>query len=172
VLGEELAALAHVVVALFLADAGEAERRLATAAVLLRERDHDALQDFLVVALERGVEDAVSVDDHEAELLVVLEQRLQRLGVELVLALVAEDVDGLEGLQVQGDLLFALAVVQRNDAAEKHEAVRGDAPVELQLYTVRRGDLLSLVEVMAESTDWRVWRDLICVAPDSSWVSN
>jgi len=36
----------------------------------------------------------------------------------------------------------------------------------------KRGEhLLSFVEVMAERTDWRVWRDLIDSAPDSSYVS-
>ena len=130
---EELATFADVVVALFLSDTGETDGRLTTAAVLFGEGDHDTLKDFFVVALECGVEDSIAVDNHKSELFVVFEQSLQWLGVEFVLALVAEHVDGLEGFQVKGNFLFCFAVVHRNDSAEEHEAIHGDVFVELQL---------------------------------------
>lgn len=130
---KELATFADVVVSLFLSDTGETDGRLTTAAVLFGEGDHDTLEDFFVVALECGVEDSIAVNNHKSELFVVFEQSLQRLGVEFVLALVAEHVDGLEGFQVKRNFLFCFAVVQRNHSAEEHEAIRGDAFVELQL---------------------------------------
>ena len=123
-----------------------------------------ALQNFLVVTLEGGVEDTVTVNDDESELLVVLQQGLQGLGVETILALVGENSLRLEGLQVKGDLLVGLAILELDDTTEEDQTVGRGLLVQLQLCSKEKvrdrsrviGDLLSLVEVMAARTDWRV----------------
>jgi hypothetical protein len=102
----DLAHLARVVVALLHAEAREPHRRLAAAAVLLRQVHVELGDHFARVALEGAEQGAVAVHDDEAELGVVGEQGGQRLRVELVVAQVERGVDGLEGLEVDVDLLF------------------------------------------------------------------
>ena len=101
-----MAHLARVVVALLHAEAREPHRRLAAAAVLLRQVHVELGDHFARVALEGAEQGAVAVHDDEAELGVVGEQGGQRLRVELVVAQVERGVDGLEGLEVDVDLLF------------------------------------------------------------------
>lgn len=73
--------------------------------MLFGQLDLHSLQNFFVVSLEGGKEDTVTINDDKSEFLVVLEQVLERLSVEPVLALVSEHSLGLEGLEVNGDLL-------------------------------------------------------------------
>ena len=91
--------------ALLEAEARKAQRRLAAAPVLLRQVDRELVEDLAVVARERAEEAAVTVHHDEAELVVGLEQLLQRLGVELVVAQVERGVDRLEGLKVDVHLI-------------------------------------------------------------------
>eukprot|EP00965_Chrysotila_dentata_P124091 4101415-Pleurochrysis_carterae.AAC.1 len=60
-------------------EAGEAERRLAAAAVLLRQIDGELVQDLTRVARQRAIETAIAVHHDESELVVRLEQFRQCL---------------------------------------------------------------------------------------------
>jgi hypothetical protein len=79
----DLGHLPYVVVTLLEAEAGEAERGLAAAPVLLGQVDGELVQDFPRVALERAEQRPVAVHDYEAELVVVREECVERLGVKL-----------------------------------------------------------------------------------------
>ena len=103
--------------------------------MLLGQLHWHPLDDLLVVALQSCKKHTVTVDDDEAELVIILEQGEQGLRVEAVLTLVGEDVDGSEGCQVNLDLLLRLAVLHENHATEDAQAVLGDGLVELQALT-------------------------------------
>ena len=121
--------------ALLLTETGESDSGLTTAAVLLGQLDLHALEHLLVVALQGGHEDTITIDDDEAELVVVLEQGQQGLSVEIGLAFVGEDVDRSERSQVNLDLLLGFAVFEQDDTAEDAETVRRSVFVQLQLLT-------------------------------------
>ena len=72
VLGGELANFAHIVVALFFTNTRKTKSGLTTTTVLFGQLHVHPLQNFFVVALEGGVEHTVTIDNHEAELLVVV----------------------------------------------------------------------------------------------------
>ncbi|GIX66397.1 CPSF A subunit region protein [Babesia caballi] len=155
--------LAHVVVAPLHAQPRETQRGLPTSAVLLRQVHAEGVQNLLRRALQRPVERSVAVHDDEAELVVRLQQLLQRLHVELVVAQVERGVDWLEGLEVQRDSLF-LPVVRDDRSAVEHQPVGRRAIVQLQLCAPSargRLHLLCCVEVMAPSTESRFTRDLM-----------
>ena len=82
----EFGDLAHVVVALLVTETRETQRGLATTAVLLRQVYGELVDDLAGVARDRAEERAVTVHDDEAELGIGLEQLLERLGVEFVVA--------------------------------------------------------------------------------------
>ena len=103
--------------------------------MLLRQLHRHPLDDLLVVALQGGKEHAITVNDDETELVIVLEEGEKGVRKEGVLALVGEDVDGSEGLEGNLSLLLSLAVVHEDHAAENAEAILGRRPVKLQLLT-------------------------------------
>mmetsp|Transcript_61759 Transcript_61759/g.93244 ORF Transcript_61759/g.93244 Transcript_61759/m.93244 type:complete len:256 (+) Transcript_61759:579-1346(+) len=123
--------LGHVVVSLLETQARETERRLPSSAVLLGELDRHFVENFARVARERAKQSAVSVHDDEPELVVALQQLLQRLNVELVVAEVEGGVDGLEGLEVDRHLPL-LSVLCQHRAAVKHQPVGRHLVVQLQ----------------------------------------
>lgn len=61
-------------VAFFLSDTCKTVGGLTTTAVLLRQLDRDFLQDGANIALKRGEDSAITVDNDEAEFLVIFEQ--------------------------------------------------------------------------------------------------
>ena len=85
--------LADVVVPLLHAQAPEAHRRLATPTMLLRQVHREPVQHRPRVAGQRPVQGLRAVHNNEAELVLLLQQLLQRLRVELVVALVQRRVD-------------------------------------------------------------------------------
>lgn len=82
----KLGNLADVVVTLFITKTRETQRRLTTTAVLLGQIDGELVDDLASVTGNGTEERAVTVHDDEAELGVGLEQLLQRLSVEFVIA--------------------------------------------------------------------------------------
>jgi hypothetical protein len=91
--------------------------------VLFREHNRQTLEHLLSIALERGIKNSVTVYDDESELLIILKERLKRLGVEPILALVGKLSQRQERLNVDDHLLFGLAVVKEDDAAKQNESV-------------------------------------------------
>lgn len=91
--------------------------------MLLGQHHRQTLQNFLIVALQGRVQDSVTVDNNEAELVIVVQVCFKWLGVESVHALVVELDLGHEGLEVNDELLFSLAIVQQDDTTEQNEAV-------------------------------------------------
>lgn len=63
-------------------------------------------QSLFSPALQRAVQGAITIHDDEAEALVILEQLIQCLGVEFIVAKIQRSVDGLERLEIQVHLLF------------------------------------------------------------------
>lgn len=122
-LSGELSDLSDVVVSLFFSDSRKAHGGLTTATVLLGQHDRKALQDFFRIALERGIQHSITVNDDEAELFVVLEESLEGFSVEPVLALVGELCEGEEGFNVNHHLLLGLAIVQQDHTTEQNEAI-------------------------------------------------
>lgn len=107
--------------------------------MLFGQLNWHTLDNLLIVSLQSGEKHAITVDDDEAEFVVVFEKGEQRLSMETVLALVGENVDCSEGRQVDRDFLLRLAVVQQDNTAEDAKTVLGCLLVQLQLLT-RRGD--------------------------------
>lgn len=132
VLCGELADSSNVIMTLFLSDTCETQRWLTTATVLLWQLYLHALQNFLCVTLESGVEDTITIDDNESELLIVLENGCKGCRLEGVLTAVGESVDWLEWLNVNRDLLFRLSIAELNHSTEEHQAIWGHRLVQLQ----------------------------------------
>lgn len=101
--------------------------------MLLGELDSNFLKDVSVVALEGGVESAVTIDDDETELLIVSKETVEGRGIELVSAVVQGLVDRAEGLNIIVDLLLSLAVFHEDNTAEDNETIGRSISVELQL---------------------------------------
>ena len=95
------------------------------------------LENFPVVTLQISIQTSITIDNNEAEFVIVLKQDLEGLSLELVGAAVDVLVDGLEGLEVEVDHLLGLAVVHHDLAAEDHQAVLRRLPVELDLAQCR-----------------------------------
>ena len=131
VLSGSLSDLAEVVVATLHTDTGETILRLTTTTVLLGELNGEGAELLLDRSANGRVHATSTVNNDEAELLVGLEHTVELLGVELVVAEIQVTADGLEGLNVESELLL-LAVLSQNGAGEEHETVRGDTVDELQ----------------------------------------
>jgi len=116
-------------------DTGKTHGGLTTTSVLLGQLHGHSLQDLLVVSLQSSVEHTITIHDDESELLVVLQERLEWLSVEPVLALIREHSLGHEGLKVDRHLLFRLAVLEHDDTAENDETVRWVGSVQLQFFS-------------------------------------
>lgn len=101
--------------------------------MLLGQFDSDLLEDLSVVALQGCIESAVTVDDDEAELLIIGHQALQGRGIKLVTTVVERLINGSERLEIIVDLLLGLAVVHEDHTAENDETILGGVLVELQL---------------------------------------
>ena len=110
VLRGQFAAFDDVKMTLLLSETRETNSRLTTATVLLRQLDWHTLNDLLVVALKRCKEHSVTIDNDESKLVIVLEEREQRLRLKTILTSVAEDVDGSEWFEGNLDLLLGVAV--------------------------------------------------------------
>ena len=87
--------------------------------------------------MESREQHTITVDDDETKLVIVLEEREERLRLKAVLASVAEDVDGAEWLEGNLELLFGMSVLHEDDTAEDDETVDGDVLVQLQLLSGR-----------------------------------
>lgn len=111
VLGSKLGDFSYIVVSFFFSYSREAHGGLTTTTVLLWEHNRQALQHLLCIALQRGIQHSVTVDDDEPELIIILEKPLKRLSVEPVLAFVGELGQRKEGLNVDDHLLLSLAIV-------------------------------------------------------------
>ena len=85
-LNGQLSDLADVVVTLFVTETGETKCRLSTTTVLLGEVDSELVDDLSCVAGNGTEKGAVTVHDDEAELGVRLEELLESLSVEFVVA--------------------------------------------------------------------------------------
>mmetsp|Transcript_13143 Transcript_13143/g.55199 ORF Transcript_13143/g.55199 Transcript_13143/m.55199 type:complete len:508 (+) Transcript_13143:683-2206(+) len=131
VLRREFGDLAHVVLALLQTQARETQRRLPATAVLLGQIDGNLVDHLAVVPRERPEQTAVAVHHHEPVLVVALQELGEHLRVELVVAHVQRRVDGLEGLEVDVQLLL-LALIRQHGAAVNQQAVRRHAAVPLQ----------------------------------------
>ena len=119
--------------ALFLSNTRETKGGLTTTAVLFGKLHVHSLQNLLVVALESGIQDAVTVHNYKAELLIVVKDLAQWLRVERGLAAICKGIDGLERLQINRNLLFSLAVANLNHTAKEDQAAVRDRFVEFQL---------------------------------------
>ena len=74
VLNGEFAALDNVQMTLFFSETRETNGRLTTTTVLLRQLDWHALNNLLVVSLECGEHDAGTIDNDEAELVIIFQK--------------------------------------------------------------------------------------------------
>mmetsp|Transcript_43083 Transcript_43083/g.87117 ORF Transcript_43083/g.87117 Transcript_43083/m.87117 type:complete len:426 (-) Transcript_43083:275-1552(-) len=130
--------LGHVVLPFFEAEAREPERGLAAPAVLLGQVHAELVQHLPARALQRPVQAAVAVHDDETEAVIVVQQLVERLCVELVVAQVQRRVDRLERFKVDVHLAL-LAVFGDDEAAVEHETVGRDVAVALEAL-LGRGD--------------------------------
>ena len=137
VLRGQLAAFDDVKMTLLLSETRETNSRLTTATVLLRQLDWHTLNDLLVVALKRRKEHSVTIDNDESKLVIVLEEREQRLRLKTILTSVAEDVDGSEWFEGNLDLLLGVAVLHQDDTTEDYEAIGRNMLVQLKLLSSR-----------------------------------
>ena len=137
VLRGQLTTLDNVEVALLFSKTRETHGRLTTATMLLRQLDRHSLNNLFVVALERRKEHAITVDDNETKLVIVLQERKQRLRFKTVLASVAEHVNGPERLKGVLNLFLSVSVLLQNDTAEDDKTVRWDVLVQLELLSRR-----------------------------------
>ena len=137
ILSSKLAALDDVEMALLLSQTSKTYSGLTTATVLLWKLNRHTLDDLLVVTLKGGEHDTSTINDDEAELLIILQEGEQWLGVETVLALVGKDVDSAEGLNGILYLSLGLAILHEDDTAEDAEAIGRGVLVKLQLLTSR-----------------------------------
>lgn len=101
--------------------------------MLLGQLNLNLLQYLSVIALETSIQTSITIHNDEAELVIVLKQDVQRLGLELAAATVYVLVDGLEGLEVVVDHLFGAPVVHEDLTAEDHQTVLGRLVVVLKL---------------------------------------
>jgi hypothetical protein len=123
----------EVVVTLLLSETGETDGGLTTLSVLLGKLHSDFLKDFPIVALKSGVKGAITVDDNEAEFLIILQEALQRGGIEPVTTVIEGLINGSEGLKIVVDLFLSLAIVHQNDTAENNQAILRGVLVKLDL---------------------------------------
>mmetsp|Transcript_14226 Transcript_14226/g.24090 ORF Transcript_14226/g.24090 Transcript_14226/m.24090 type:complete len:221 (-) Transcript_14226:134-796(-) len=123
--------LADIVVTLLHTQTRETQRRLPSSAVLLGKFDSELMQYLSGVAAKCTEESSVTVHHNEPILVVGLQQLIQSLCVEFVVAEVQGGVDGLEGLEVDVDFLL-LAVVCHDSACVHDEPIGRDSVVELQ----------------------------------------
>jgi hypothetical protein len=68
--------------------------------VLFGELHGHALEDLSVASLESTEKYTITIHDNESELLIIFEKSVKGFSVERVLALVLENVNGLEGLDI------------------------------------------------------------------------
>ena len=84
--GCHLCDLAQIVVSLLETETSETKGGLTTATVLLGQVDAELVDDGARVSGQRREQRAVSVHDDETELLITLQQLIQSLGVETIVA--------------------------------------------------------------------------------------
>lgn len=100
---------------------------------------------------------------------------MERFCEEIVLALVSENVDGLERLNVDHNFLICFSLIKCDYTAENAKSIFWRVFVKLQLYKnegyANLCYLLSLVEVIAALTESLVAFDLMFSAPANSYES-
>lgn len=124
--GGELAHLSHVVCTFLFSDTGETHSGLTTTTVFLGKLYEHALQYVLCVTLDSGIQNTITVDNNKAELLIIVHKGKERGNFKSCLAAVGECSEWLEGLNVERDLLFTLAVASLNDTAKESETIWWD----------------------------------------------
>jgi hypothetical protein len=105
--------------------------------VLLGQLHRHALEDFSVASLESTEKHTITIHDNETKLLIVFEESVERISVERILALVCEDVNGLERLDVNHNLLFRLSIFHHDDSTENAETILRGTLVQLELLFAR-----------------------------------
>ena len=132
-LGGHFTALRNVGVSLFFSETSKTHGRLSSTPVLLWQLHRHALKALFVVALQRGKEDTITVNNDKAKLFVVFEQRVKWFSLERVLATVSEHIDWPERLQINRDLLFSLSIFEKDNSAEDNQTVLRRVFVQFQL---------------------------------------
>lgn len=127
--------LSEPVVTLLFTETGETYGRLTTLSVLLGQLHSDLLEDLSVVALKGSEKSATTIDNDEAELLIICQEACKWRGIEPVPAVVQGLIDRSEGLEIVIDLLLSLTVVHKNHTAEDNQTVLRSVFVELKLGT-------------------------------------
>ena len=88
--------------------------------MLFRQHDGHSLQNFFSVSLKGGKEDTISINNDEAELLIVLEECLEGFSVEPVLALVDELLLRDERFEIDRNFFLSFPVFEEDYTAEKN----------------------------------------------------
>jgi len=113
--------------------------------MLLGEFDSEFMEDFSVVSLKGTVQSTVTIDDDETENVFVFQEFLQilfflslsfnqiraYLNVELVIAKVKRFVDGLEGFEIDNDLLFSSTIFTEDGTGVQNETIGRGLVVQL-----------------------------------------
>lgn len=103
--------------------------------MLLGQLHSDLLENGSDISLKCGEHTTITVDNDEAELLVVFKQILEDVRMELILTSVYEVLTWPKWFNVQNQLLFGLVVILQNLSAEDNETVCWSLSVELQLFS-------------------------------------
>lgn len=125
----------EVVVTFLFTETGETDGGLTTLSVLLGKLYSDLLEDFSIVALKSGIKGAITIDNDEAKLLIILQKALKRRSVEPVTAVIERLINGSEWLEIVVDLFLSLTIVHQNDTAENNETILRGVLIELDLGT-------------------------------------
>jgi hypothetical protein len=130
-------ALSDICVTLLNSLTGESHRRLTSSSVLFGELHGHALEDLSVASLESTEKYTITIHDNESELLIIFEKSVKGFSVERVLALVLENVNGLEGLDINHNFFLWLSVFHHDDSAENAKTVLRSIFVQLELFFAR-----------------------------------
>ena len=131
VLDCQLSDLADVVVTLLLTKTGKTKGRLSSTSVLLWKIDGELVHNVSGVSGKGTKKCSVTIHDNETELLVILEELSEGLGVELIVAKVEGGIDWPERLEVDVDLSL-LAFGCQDFTTVDDKSIWWDLVVELQ----------------------------------------
>jgi hypothetical protein len=105
--------------------------------MLFGELHGHALEDLSVATLEGTEKYTITIHNNESKLLIIFEKSVKGVSVEGVLALVLENVNGLEGLDINHNFFLGLSVFHHDDSAENAKTVLRSIFVQLQLFSAR-----------------------------------
>ena len=101
--------------------------------MLLWELHSDFLQYFSVISLEICIETSITIDNDEAELVIILKKDMEGFCLELARATVNVLINGLEWLKIKVDHLLGFSIVKQDFTAEDNQSVLRCLVVILQL---------------------------------------